>query len=57
MRYRTSSEVWDLETDNPATTREVLVDDDRPRPTGILDPSGQMIFRVIQRQRIGFHFT
>lgn len=58
MSYRTLPTAWwEVETDNPGTTREVLVDDDRPIPTGVLDPSGQMIFRVKQRQRIGFHFS
>jgi hypothetical protein len=47
---------WDI-WDRPATaqtTMTVYVSDDEPEKTGLLDPTGTPLYRVRDRQRMGY---
>jgi hypothetical protein len=43
---------WD--DDSPVIIRDVLVEDDRPQPTGLLDARGEPLYRRPERHPLGF---
>jgi hypothetical protein len=54
-RYVTRAAVLQWDDDAAATASEMIVEDDAPRPTGLLNAQGEPLYRVRERLPVGFH--
>lgn len=52
-RYITRSGYFDIE--EAATAREIIVEDDEPKFSGLYDAAGQKLYRASERVPFGFH--